>query len=96
VNDTQTKPKGFDFDKRINIPTIVSVLSTFALIVALFVTVRMEVQYLKAEVEDIKCDVREAQATGPKVIRIEEQIKGLGSILIDIKNELRAAREARK
>lgn len=90
------EPQGWKLDKRINLPTIVSLATTLVIVVSLFTTLSTDMQYVKEDVAQVKCDLKEAQQNALKVVRIEERLRGMETIMVEIKNEVKAARIARK
>jgi DNA/RNA endonuclease YhcR with UshA esterase domain len=86
---------GWRLDRRVNISTVVSALTSLAIAVGMIVSLETRLDALESGTAQMREEVREARKTVLQVERIDERIIAMHRMLEEIKVELRQRREVR-
>lgn len=84
---------GWCFDRRVNISTMISAVTSLAIVIAMIVSLEARVDALEAKTALMREEVRESRKTTMQVERIDERIMAMHHVLEEIKAELRQRRE---
>jgi len=82
-------------DRRINISTIFTALTSLAVAVAMMVNMQSRLDVVERETRMNTADIRSMQEQAVKVARMDEKLEGISATLNEIKQELRTRRESR-
>lgn len=95
MSDVSCEPRGTGWciDKRINVGTLVSIVSCLTVAIALFVSLQMRVEVVEDKLGRMESSIEQYRQTDIKVERIEERVQGIQQVLREIRDELRALRD---
>lgn len=80
---------GWCLDRRINVPTILTVLSSLAAAIAVVVSLQSRLDVVEQQTRTNTADIRTMQEQAVTVARMGEKLEGIAASLNEIKQELR-------
>ena len=78
------KRVGITLDKNVNVANIISILGSFAIVIAFVVSLNTRVEFLE-------CQVKENNNLTTKVVRLETKMDSLSENIQEIKGDLKTA-----
>lgn len=79
-------------DKRVNVGTLMAVISSLVVAISLVVGLSTRLEVAEEKLGKVEQRVEDMRETAIKVERIEERVLGIRTILLEIKEELKARR----
>ena len=76
-------------DRRVNVSTLLAVATSMAVVISLAANVKTRMGVMEDKLCRVEQRMDETRSTVIKVERIEERIRGIRDILMDIKQQLR-------
>lgn len=80
---------GWSLDRRVNMGTVLSVITSLAVVISLVVTLATRLEVVEDRLASLEHALGEARSTAVKVERIDERVDSIRRILEEIKDELR-------
>lgn len=85
---------GWCVDKRVNIGTLMGLVSSLVVVISLVVGLNTRLQLAEEQLGKVEQRIDELRETAIKVERIEERVLGIRTILLEIKDDLKTRRGA--